>query len=192
MWINDPDKVRAIVGAVSDEYSKRIIAATMSEAKSPEQISSEQCIPVSTCYRRIHDLLLLSIIHVNKIDLASGKKSVLYKSSYKNILIKFEANELQVELVPNLDNEPDEERSSNISKGEGRDIPAIPQSGLITDCDLCQTKNAICKVFVTGDSKSYLSVCQKCERKMNERNTIKAVEATAHARLAQAVLSKVK
>ena len=98
MWINDAQRVRAIVNALSDEYSKKIIAATIIEAKSPEQISAEQGIPPSTCYRRIHDLALLSIIHVNRIDLVNGKKSVLYKSSYKNILIKFESNELSVDL----------------------------------------------------------------------------------------------
>jgi len=163
----------------------------MTEPKSPEQISSEQHIPVSTCYRRIHDLLVLSIIHVDKIDLASGKKSVLYKSAYKNILIKFEANELRVDLVPNVDGEDINSQNGAIeAMNENGVIHTIPQSGLVGDCDLCQTKNAICKIFVTGDSKSYLSVCQKCERKMQERNTIKAVEATANERLAQAILSR--
>ncbi len=191
MWINDAVKVRAIVGAVSDEYSKRIIAATMTEAKSPEQISAEQHIPVSTCYRRIHDLLVLSIIHVDKIDLASGKKSVLYKSTYKNILIKFEANELRVDLVSNVDIDELNSQSGTIETiNESVAKPPIPQSGLVGDCDLCQMKNIVCKIFVTGDSKSYLSVCHKCERKMHERNTIKAVEATTQERLAQAVLNR--
>jgi hypothetical protein len=193
MWINDADKVRAIVGSVSDEYSKRIIASTMTEAKSPEQISSEQHIPVSTCYRRIHDLLVLSIIRVDKIDLASGKKSVLYRSTYKNILIKFEANELRVDLVPNADGDDLNSQNGTIETINENDVNhAIPQSGLVGDCDLCQTKNAVCKIFVTGDSKSYLSVCQKCERKMHERNTIKAVEATTHERLTQAVLNRTR
>lgn len=194
MWINDTKRVRAIVGALSDEYSKRIIAATISSAKSPEQIRAEQCIPLSTCYRRIHDLLVLSLIHVDRIDLANGKKSVLYKSAYKNIMIKFESNELVVDLVPNSDNEnslEDSSSSSNASAGETKGGSAVPPSGVTGDCDLCQTRDTVCKVFVTGDSKSYLSICQKCEKKMYERNTIKAIHTTTRERMAQDVLNKI-
>ncbi len=184
MWINDTEKVRAIVGALSDEYSKRIIAATISAAKSPEQIRAEQGIPLSTCYRRIHDLLVLSIIHVDRIDLANGKKSVLYKSAYKNILIKFESNELVVDLVSNSDGENSLEASSKA----GADVPP---GGVTGDCDLCQTQDTLCKVFVTGDSKSYLSICQKCEKKMYERNTIKAIHTATRERMAQSVFNKI-
>jgi hypothetical protein len=190
MWINNTEKVRAIVGALSDEYSKRIIAATISAAKSPEQIRAEQGIPLSTCYRRIHDLLVLSIIHVDRIDLANGKKSVLYKSAYKNILIKFESNELVVDLVPNTETE----NSPEISKAgacETKSGSAVPPNGVTGDCDLCQTQDTLCKVFVTGDSKSYLSVCQKCEKKMYERNTIKAIHTTTRERMAQSVFNKI-
>jgi hypothetical protein len=187
MWISDTGKVRAIVGALSDEYSKRIIAATITTAKSPEQIRAEQGIPLSTCYRRIHDLLVLSLIHVDRIDLSNGKKSVLYKSAYKNILIKFESNELVVDLVPNSGNEGPLVASSNAAAGG----TAVPPGGITGDCDLCQTQGTLCKVFVTGDSKSYLSICQKCEKKMYERNTIKAIQATTAERMAQRVLNKI-
>lgn len=192
MWINDAEKVRKIVSALSDEYSRKIIAATISKAKSPEQISEEEAIPLSTCYRRIHDLLALSIIHVNKIDLADGKKSVLYKSAYKNILVKFESNELAVDLDPNT-NSPSDNLSNmwKTMKGETNGITAPPNVA-IQDCDLCQAKDTACKVFVTGDSKSYISVCAKCEKKMRQRNTIKAVENVAHERMSQAILNKVK
>jgi predicted DNA-binding ArsR family transcriptional regulator len=190
MWINDVEKVRAIVNALSDEYSRKIIAATVPKAKSPEQISEEQGIPVSTCYRRIHDLLTLSIIHVSRIDLANGKKSVLYKSAYKNILVKFESNELAVDLVPNT-NSPSDNLSDMWStiQGQTNNIPSAPTI-VIQDCDLCQSKDGICKVFVTGDSKSYLSVCAECEKRMHERNTIRAVENVARERVAQSVLNR--
>jgi predicted transcriptional regulator len=191
MWISDAEKVRAIVNALSDEYSKKIMVATTNEAKSPEQISSEQNIPVSTCYRRIHDLLVLSIIRVNRIDLANGKKSVLYKSAYKNIVVKFEKTELQVDLVPNTDSTK-EVLVESLATGADDSNNVVPPSGVIRDCDLCQADDVVCKVFVTGDSKSYLSVCERCERKMKDRDTIRAVENVAKDRLAQSVYSKVK
>ncbi len=192
MWINDVEEVRAIVNALSDEYSRKIIAATVLKAKSPEQISEEQGIPVSTCYRRVHDLLSLSIIHVSKIDLANGKKSVLYKSAYKNILVKFEPNELAVDLVPNT-NSPDDNLSDmwKTIQEEAKKIEN-PPALTIQDCDLCQASDVMCKVFVTGDSKSYLSVCADCEKTMHERNTIRAVEHVAHERIAQSMLNRTK
>lgn len=192
MWINDVGKVRALVNALSDDYSRKIIAATVPEAKSPEQISEEQNIPVSTCYRRIHDLLALSIIHLNRIELANGKKSVLYKSAYKNILVKFESGELAVDLLPNTGSPSD-----NLSdmwktlQGDTSNFTSEP-SVVVRDCDLCQSSDAVCKVFVTGDSKSYLSVCADCEKRMHERNTIKAVENVAQERIAQSLLNRSK
>jgi hypothetical protein len=192
MWINEVEKVRSIVNALSDEYSRKIISATIPMAKSPEEISDEQGIPVSTCYRRIHDLLTLSIINVSKIDLSNGKKSVLYKSAYKNILVKFESDELAVELVPNT-NSPVDNLSDMWKTVQGEAENVITSSAIVVqDCDFCQSSNVVCKVFVTGDSKSYLSVCGDCEKKMHERSTIRAVESVAHRRIAQSMSGRTK
>jgi predicted transcriptional regulator len=177
MWDTSPEKVHAIVSALSDDYSMKIIASTVSEAKSPEQISQENNIPMSTCYRRIHDLVTLSIIQVSKIDLENGKKSVLYKSAYKDILVKFEGHELAVDLIPN--NPAEEDAVHKLQS------PAV----LVQDCDLCQSKDGVCKVFVTGDSQSYISVCANCEKTMHDRNTIRSIENLTHERLAQAPLA---
>jgi predicted transcriptional regulator len=182
MWNNDPGKVRAIINALSDEYSMKIIASTISEAKSPEQISHENNIPVSTCYRRIHDLVALSIIQVSKIDLEDGKKSVLYKSVYKDILVKFENNELTVDLVYNTY----ENRTAETSEVEEDKDSRLRSIIVLQDCDLCQSKGEICKIFVTGDSRSYLTVCRTCEKRMHDRNTIRAIETLTRNRLAEA------
>jgi hypothetical protein len=189
MWVNDEQRVQAIVAVLSDDYSRKIIASTVSEAKSPEQISEQNAIPVSTCYRRIHDLVALSMIQVSKIDLSSGKKSVLYKSVYRDISVKFESEKLAVDLVLN----GPEIRSNQwiINQCDANDEKA-ETSIVIQDCDLCQSNNAVCKVFVTGDSKSYLSVCSDCEKRMHERNTIKAVETMARERMSQTVLNVAK
>lgn len=187
MWIDDKERVQSIVSALSDEYSRKIVAATVSEPKSPEQLSEEQGIPVSTCYRRIHDLLLLSIIRIRRIDLEHGKKSVFYESVYKDILVKFESSKLTVDLVPNVNLR--EQFSDNL---QSKEINKITEPMFVTqDCYLCQSKDVACKVFVTGDSKSHLSVCEKCEKKMRQRNTIKAVEKAASERLAQSILNRI-
>lgn len=102
----DPEKVREIARTLSDEYSRKILAATIEQAKSPEEISNEQAIPGSTCYRRIHELVSLSMIRVRRVVLTDGKKVFFYKSVYKQIRVKFELNELSVELVPNTSFSP--------------------------------------------------------------------------------------
>jgi hypothetical protein len=189
MWNNDGQKVREIVSALSDEYSRKIMASTILDAKSPEQISQENGIPVSTCYRRIHDLVGLSMIQVSKINLDNGKKSVLYKSVYRDILVKFEPSGLAVELIPN---DSGENRNGLLDAPEEDDggqkhrHPAV----VVQDCDLCQSKGEVCKVFVTGDSQTYLRVCSDCERRMHDRNTLRAVEALAHERMAHLALVK--
>jgi hypothetical protein len=188
MWNNDGQKVREIVSALSDEYSRKIMASTILDAKSPEQISQENGIPASTCYRRIHDLVGLSIIQVSKIDLDNGKKSVLYKSVYRDILVKFEPSGLAVDLIPNDGGENRNGLLDDPEEGEGgqKHRPTV----VVQDCDLCQSKGEVCKVFVTGDSQTYLSVCSDCERRMHNRNTLRAVEALAHERMAHLALVK--
>jgi hypothetical protein len=187
MRINEAGKAQGIVNALSDEYSRRIIATTISEAKSPEQISEQNGIPVSTCYRKMHDLVALSILQVSKIEIANGKKSVLYKSTCKNILVKFASNELAVEVVPNT-NSPDDNLAEMWKTVRDTNVVKPEPSVVKRDCDICHSNEVNCKVFLAGDSKSYLSVCGDCEKRMHERATIKAVENVAHRRIAQSVL----
>ncbi len=162
MLERDPDRVRAIVNALSDEYSRKILTATNDEGKSPEEIASEQKIPVSTCYRRIHDLVSLSILQAAKIEIREGKKLTIYKRLYKNMLVKLEANNLVVELVPNTDS------SVLTSK-------SVDNARIITlrDCDICMSKNIFCKLFASPNSASRFYICQQCEKRISkERENI--------------------
>lgn len=182
MWVNDEEKVQAIIGLLSDEYSRKIVAAAVTEGKSAEQLSDEQNIPVSTCYRRIHNLLALSLLRVSTIDVSNGKKSVFYRSAYKDILIKFESSKMDVKLIPN-ESSPRDHLAEMLTNVQGKSANNNGNPEIISqDCDLCQSKDASCKIFVAGDSQSHLSICEQCERKMHERNTIRAAEATLAAR----------
>ena len=51
--VQEVERKDAVLLAMSDEYMLKILCSIMSEAKSVEKISSENGIPLSTCYRRI-------------------------------------------------------------------------------------------------------------------------------------------
>lgn len=50
---------RRIVGAIADEFSRRILASTITEAKCARAIGSEQAVPLSTCYGLVKDVYSL-------------------------------------------------------------------------------------------------------------------------------------
>jgi DNA-binding Lrp family transcriptional regulator len=101
MWVNDEAKIQELVGALSDEYSRKILGATLMESKSSEEISREQNIPTSTCYRRIRDLVSQRILTISRIELRNGKKQIFYRSAYKNVTIVLDFDQLAVDATPN-------------------------------------------------------------------------------------------
>ena len=56
MLVSDQNKALEIVKAFSDEYSRKIILAVISRSLPIEEISAEEHIPISTCYRRVREL----------------------------------------------------------------------------------------------------------------------------------------
>src|SRR5712692_6336803 len=55
MLLTKPETIHALTQALSDEYSMKIILSTIPEEKSVEDLSKENDIPLSTCYRRVHE-----------------------------------------------------------------------------------------------------------------------------------------
>jgi len=98
MW-NIPDvSPEDLMEMLSDEYSRKILYSTVSEAKSAAEIAEENEIPLSTCYRRIRWLLDSHLLRVEKIILTDkGKKSALYRSRIKDIRVAFKGGRLSIE-----------------------------------------------------------------------------------------------
>jgi predicted transcriptional regulator len=108
MLVSDDVKAVEVVKALSDEYSRRIVLSIISRCLPIEEISKEQHIPISTCYRRIHELQNYGIVKVDKTVIqADGKKFVCYRSSFKNATISLESGELKVDVVLNRAENPD-------------------------------------------------------------------------------------
>src|SRR5579862_42274 len=101
MRVNDEIKAQELVSALSDVYSRKILGATLNDSKSSDELSREQNIPSSTCYRRIHDLVTQHILRVSKIELENGKTQIYYRSAYKNFTILLESDRLVIDATPN-------------------------------------------------------------------------------------------
>jgi predicted transcriptional regulator len=107
MFVLDRSKGEELVRALSDDYSRKIILSIMGKSESIEEISREQGIPISTCYRRVHDLLISGIVKPDKtIILEDGKKYICYKAAFRNATINLDAEELSVDVVLNREDTP--------------------------------------------------------------------------------------
>ncbi|MDA4119082.1 MAG: hypothetical protein OK436_00665 [Thaumarchaeota archaeon] len=104
MEILDATKVNSLVNGLADEYSRKIILSTISAPKSVEDMSRENDIPLSTCYRRVHELLDAQLLVVERIIVTNeGKKYELLRSVYRSVNVSFENGVMKVDAVINED-----------------------------------------------------------------------------------------
>ena len=104
MEITEPARVQALVHGLADEYSRKIILSTIPKSKSVEDMSKENDIPLSTCYRRVHDLLDAQILLVERIIITpDGKKYELLRSAYRAMNVSFDGGVMKVDAVINED-----------------------------------------------------------------------------------------
>ncbi len=79
---------RCVVAALADEFSRRIIASTVDEGRTVQEISVEQAIPLSTCYRRASELAHKGLLMIERIVVTGeGKRYAVYRSSFKALKI---------------------------------------------------------------------------------------------------------
>jgi DNA-binding Lrp family transcriptional regulator len=102
--IADPARVQALVQGLADEYSRKIILSAIPSAKSVEDMSRENDIPLSTCYRRVHELLDAQILLVERIIVTpDGKKYELLRSAFRSVNVSFDGGVMRVEAIVNED-----------------------------------------------------------------------------------------
>ena len=93
---------KAILKALSDEYSRTIMNFTIEQPKSVVDIVRECKIPMTTAYRRVHELEENKILKVTgSIVTDDGKKYFLYQNRLKSIYVIFGLEELDVQIVDN-------------------------------------------------------------------------------------------
>ena len=96
----DQSKEAAILKVVSDEYMRKIIVSARSVEKSIDEISQENAIPISTCYRRVHELVNMGILREQRTILTNeGKKYQTYKSALREAMINFSNQGISIETT---------------------------------------------------------------------------------------------
>lgn len=84
---------------LTDEYSAKILLATMGKAKSAFELSEKLGIPIAACYRKINLLANAGLIYCEERKLTrAGKRINLYKAKLKNATITFERNSIKATI----------------------------------------------------------------------------------------------
>jgi len=102
--LQDDSAKDKVLKALADEYSRTILLSTIQKAKSAVELSTEKNIPISTSYRRLHELQEAGLVAIERSTITEdGKKFDLYRSTVKSVSISFNLGATDVELVPNED-----------------------------------------------------------------------------------------
>ena len=123
MIITNEKQKEAILNALLDDYSRKILDATIDNSKSITEIIREQNIPMTSTYRRVKLLMDNKLIKVERSMVTEdGKRYYLYLSSIKNASITYNEGELIVEITPNIKELPEDKllRSFTNIKQEAR------------------------------------------------------------------------
>lgn len=92
------------MSALGDESSKRILISAIAIGKTVEEISAEQNLPLSTCYRRVRRLLARELMILERsVVTPAGKRYALYRTTFTRATIRFDNGAITVEVTPNLD-----------------------------------------------------------------------------------------
>ena len=95
---------RHAISAISDELSSRILVSALPEAKTAQEISVEQALPLSSCYRRIRELVDQGLLMVERIVVTTGgKRYALYRSSFRTVEMVADLSEVSVSAELNAD-----------------------------------------------------------------------------------------
>lgn len=84
---------------LTEEYSAKILLATMGKPKSAKQLSKNLDIPIAACYRKIKQLEKAELIFCVERKLnQSGKRVSVYKSKMKSAKIMFERGKIKAKM----------------------------------------------------------------------------------------------
>lgn len=84
---------------LTEEYSAKILLATMGKPRSAFELSDNLSIPIAACYRKINILETAGLLFCSERRLTqAGKRISMYKSRVKNAQIIFERNKIRAKL----------------------------------------------------------------------------------------------
>src|SRR5215469_13716801 len=95
---------RAILVALSDNESQKILEVAIYQPKSVNQIIHESNLSHSTAYRKIKWLVKEKLLIVDKIEITeTGKKSNFFRTILRSFKVKYEHNNVVIEAEQNTD-----------------------------------------------------------------------------------------
>lgn len=104
MIIKDARLRRALMKALADDHSARILAATAYKPRSAMDLIREENIPSSSAYRRIHELEDDRLVVVARTVLSrDGKTYQMYRATFREVNVKFHAGDVVITAIPNMD-----------------------------------------------------------------------------------------
>jgi predicted transcriptional regulator len=84
---------------LTEEYTAKILMATMGRPKSAFELSEALGIPIAACYRKIRVLEDAGLIYCCERRLTqSGKRMSMYRSMVRNANITFERNRIRARM----------------------------------------------------------------------------------------------
>ena len=87
---------------MADEYSRKILTATIQEPISALELSKKYEIPITTVYRRIDELVEAGLLAAVKSGRTTdGKWFDLYRSLLRRIDVGFENGDVRIEIIVN-------------------------------------------------------------------------------------------
>jgi len=92
----------AILEAMSDATSRTILNSIVAVGRSIEEITLVSGVPISTTYRRVHELCQKGLIIVERIMISNGgKRHSIYRSAFRGATIEVEFDRIRLEGLPN-------------------------------------------------------------------------------------------
>lgn len=102
MIVSDEPSKQRILAAMADEYSRKILTATIIEPISALELSKKYEIPITTVYRRIEELVEAGLLAAVKSGRTTdGKWFDLYRSLLRRIDVGFENGDVRIEIIVN-------------------------------------------------------------------------------------------
>ncbi len=96
----DKEHAWEVLQHISDQYSIRILRATLHRALDAITLSNQLGIPIAVCYRRIRELEKLGLLSKDGRRLTSkGKWIALYKANIKNAEVKMVEGKIVIKIT---------------------------------------------------------------------------------------------
>ena len=104
MLVSEDDQKKAVIRALLDDQSRRILESTMLVPKSVVDITREHRIPITSAYRKVKELKEFGLLKVDRIVLTDdGKKFELVRSAIRSASVQFGKGVLDVDIIANVE-----------------------------------------------------------------------------------------